>query len=325
MRLGVHLIPDGWENVRRRAELADRLGFACLWMAESPFTVYEVFVALAVAAHQTQRIRLGPGCTNVVLHRDVMVASAVASLDELTGGRAVCAIGSGDTPVHMVGERPARLADLRHAVERIQALTEGRTVSYRGRPLQLRWANRRVPVYLTAEGPRTLELAGEVADGVLCGSGVQPEVVAWARDRVRQGLLRAGRRQEEVDVWFACMVSIGASPEEARERVRARVANRARHALLSAPETVPEDRRAEVQRLADAFDIGAWYHPKHGALVTDYMLDRFAVAGTVREVTDRLLGLRDLGIQALMVDLPLETFDEELWVLGEQVLPKLNP
>ncbi len=282
MRLGLHLIPDDWEHVRRRAELADRLGFACLWMAESPFTVYEVYVALTVAAHHTQRIRLGPGCTNVVLHRDVLIASAMASLDALTGGRAVCAIGSGDTPVHMVGERPARLLDLREAVRRIQALTEGRAISYRGRELRLAWAKRRVPVYLTAEGPKTLELGGEVADGVLCGSGILPEVIAWARDRVRTGLLRAGRSEEEVDVWFACMVSIAPSREEAQGRIRARVANRARHALLSAPETVPE-------------------------------------------VTDRLLQLREMGIQSLMVDLPMETFDADLRILGEQILPRLNP
>lgn len=325
MKLGIHLIPDNWTTLRARAEVADRTGFSNIWMAESPLSVFDVYITLTVAAQCTRRIVLGPGCTNVVLRHDSLVAAALGSIDELAGGgRVVCAIGSGDTPIRILGERPSRIEEMRRAIARIQALTEGRTAEYHGRGVRLAWAHRRLPVYLAAEGPRTIEMGAEAADGILCGAGISPEVVTWVRDRTAAGAGRAGRDPARVDLWYACMLSIAGSREEARARIRPRIANRARHAIMAAPDLVPEAHQAEGRRLIENFDIAAWYDPKHAGLVTDYMIDRFGVAGTVEEVVDRLRALEAQGVGALMIDLPLGTFEETLRLVGERVIPRLT-
>lgn len=323
MRIGIHLIPDDWSTFNTRAQYADEAGFGNLWIAESHLTIYEVFTAIQVAATHTKRLTVGPGCTNVVLRHETVVASALASINALVGGRIVVGIGSGDTPVGMVNLKPSKVAEIRQAALNLKDLVAGQAVRYGEKQTAITWSQQPLPVYVFGEGPRMLEMAGEVGDGVLAGNGIAQNVVRWVQERVGAGAQRAGRRLEDVDLWHACMTAVEDSREEAREVMRARVANRARHNFLAAPELVPPDKRGEVQALNDSFDLGRWFDPKHAPLVTDFMMDRFAVTGTPGDVIEQLQRLESIGVQNLMIDLPMDRYDTTLRTLGEKVLPAL--
>lgn len=323
MKLGLHLIPDSWDSFKRRARSAEEAGFDTLWVAESSLTVLDVYVALTVAVDCTQHIRLAPGCTNVVLRHEAMVAAALASIDELAGGRVICAIGSGDTPIRALGRSPSKVEEMRQAVLDIQALTGGRDVRYGERTVRLSWAHRQMPVFVTAEGPRTLQMAAAVADGILNSSGTSADVRQWLSDQVDVGASQSGRDPREVEVWLSCMLAIGDSQDQARDAIRPRVANRARHNIMAAPDLVPEQHKQSSQRLIDEFDINAWYDPKHASLVTDYMVDRFAIAGTAEYVAQRLAELDSSGVVGLMLDFPMHAFDQTMETFTDQVVPLL--
>jgi alkanesulfonate monooxygenase SsuD/methylene tetrahydromethanopterin reductase-like flavin-dependent oxidoreductase (luciferase family) len=121
------------------------------------------------------------------------------------------------------------------------------------------------------------------------------------------------------------MMAVEDSREQARDIMRARVANRARHNFLAAPNLIPPDKRAEADALISSFDLGKWFDPKHAPLVTDFMLDRFAVTGTPDQVVDQLQQLESLGVRNLMIDLPMERYDATLRTIGEKVLPRISP
>ncbi len=230
-------------------------------------------------------------------------------------------IGSGDTPVYTLGKTKASLARLREAIVQIRSLVAGETVEYQPAVQVSLWSRRAVPIYLAAEGPRTLGLAAELADGVIIGSGILPETLAWAEVQLCAGAANRSRALAPLDQVHAAIVAVGRDGRAAREAARARVANRAHHNFRASLESVPLERRPEVQRLLEGFSVAEWRSPKHAALVTDYLLDRFAVAGTPEACVDRLRALERHGVRRLMIDPPTVGFDETLELFAREVMP----
>lgn len=323
MRFSLHLVPDDLDQLVRRARFAEEHGFEEVWVAESHLTCRDHLVALTLAAVHTATVRLGPGVTNPVLHDASVLACGIATLDEVSRGRAVFGIGSGDTPVYSLGRTKASLGRLREAIGQIRGLLAGDLVEYApGVRIKL-WCRRPIPIYLAAEGPRTLQLAAEVADGAIIGSGILPDTLAWVDGHLRAGMAGRPRSLGPLDRLHAAIISVDRDGRRAREAARARVANRAHHNFRATLESVPVDRRPEVQRLLDQFDVKAWRHPKHAPLVTDYILDRFAVAGTPEQVVERLHQLARCGVSRLMIDPPADGFDETLDLFAREVLPNV--
>src|SRR5581483_1762630 len=176
-RFGIVFLPerfDGWGDLCRETEDA---GFDWLGVADSQSVFRELYVALTLAVLHTRRLRLGPLVTNPLTRHLVVTASAMASVDEVAGGRAVLGLGSGDSAIHTIGAPPATLAGLEESIVTLGRLTAGETIERAGgagraRRWRVHRATRRIPIYLAAEGPRTLELAGRVADGVIVGLGI---------------------------------------------------------------------------------------------------------------------------------------------------------
>jgi 5,10-methylenetetrahydromethanopterin reductase len=138
----------------------------------------------------------------------------------LAPGRAFFGIGSGDSAILNLAERPSTLADLRAYIETVRALhTKGET-TWRGRLLRLTWAKRAIPIYLSAEGPRTLELAGEIADGVIVNVGLEPALVTDAVAHVHAGARRAGRDPSAIDLWTMVRANVPTTWRAASTRSR---------------------------------------------------------------------------------------------------------
>src|SRR5215813_1625500 len=179
-----------------------------------------MYVALTLAALNTSRVRLGSLVTNPLTRHLVVTASAISSVDELAGGRAFLGLGSGDSAIYTLGAPPATLAGLEDAVRTLGRLTEGVAIERGGRRWQVHRSTRRVPIYLAAEGPRTLELAGRVADGVIVGLGLTPDVIRLSLEAIARGARAAGRTLDDVDVWWFAKTSLADRRDEAIEPIK---------------------------------------------------------------------------------------------------------
>jgi 5,10-methylenetetrahydromethanopterin reductase len=288
-RFGIVFLPEsltGWGDLCR---LAEDVGFEWLGVADSQSVFRELYVALTVAALHTRRLRLGPLVTNPLTRHLVVTASAIASVDELSGGRAVLGLGSGDSAIYTVGAPPATLAGLEDSVTTLRRLTAGETVERAGRPWRVHRATRRVPIYLAAEGPRTLELAGRVADGVIVGLGLTPEVVRLSLAAIERGARAAGRTLDDVDVWWFAKTSLADRREQAITPIKMALAASANHAFRFTLEGkgVPPDLHEKIRALQREYN--SHHHEIPGAAnaslpdrwgLTDFLVDRFAIAGT---------------------------------------------
>src|SRR5262249_21314692 len=151
-----------------RVRLVEALGYDLLGVGDVPMVYRELFVALTLAVEDTKRIRLAPMVTNPVSRNPGVIASAMAALDELSGGRMVLGIGAGGGPLFPPGLKVPSREQLKEDVRLLRS--------------QLR-----VPVYLAAYGPRTTRIAGEVADGVIYAGGVSAAALVSARELVAEG------------------------------------------------------------------------------------------------------------------------------------------
>jgi 5,10-methylenetetrahydromethanopterin reductase len=209
VRCGLLLLAEDLTTFGELCRTAEDARFDLLGVGDSQSIFRDVHMALTVAALETRRLRLGPMVTNPVSRHLTVTAGAMASLQELSAGRAVLGIGSGDSALRTVGAPPATLAGLEAAVVDLRALLEGRPVPHGGDRWQVRPPPSPVPVWLAAEGPRTLRLAGRVADGVVVGLGLTPEVVSLALHHLAAGAAEAGRTLDDLDVWWLVKANLG--------------------------------------------------------------------------------------------------------------------
>ena len=183
-------------DVRR----AEELGFGYALIPWNPLSRPDPYMQLAVAAGQTSRIRLGLLLDNPVLHHPATSAGSIATLDEISGGRAFLTYGIGDTAVRWLGLRPARMAELEAATVFAKRLLTGKEVEVGAvRPARLQHA-RPVPVWIAAGGPKTIEMAARVADGVFLRVGRHPANLRVAMARIRCGATAAGRNPDDLGI-----------------------------------------------------------------------------------------------------------------------------
>jgi 5,10-methylenetetrahydromethanopterin reductase len=174
----------------RRAEL---LGWDAAFLPDSQLRRRDTYVLLAAAARATERITLGPLLANPVTRHPTVTASSMATIDELAPGRTLLGWGVGDTAVRLAGLGPARVRELEASTRLIRALLDGKAVDVgAARPAHLPH-HRPVPIWIAAGGPRTLRMAGGVADGVFIRVGTHPANIARAVALIRDGAAAAGR------------------------------------------------------------------------------------------------------------------------------------
>jgi 5,10-methylenetetrahydromethanopterin reductase len=200
-RFGIVFLPGSLTGFGDLCREAEANGFDWLGVADSQSVFRELYVALTLAALNTGSMQLGPVVTNPLTRHLVVTASAMSSVDELSGGRAILGLGSGDSALYTIGAPPATLAGLEASIVTLRRLTSGEPVEREGRTWRVSRSTRRVPIYLAAEGPRTLELAGRLADGVIVGLGLTPDVIALSLAAIERGARAAGRALADVDVW----------------------------------------------------------------------------------------------------------------------------
>lgn len=278
------------------ARQAEADGCSFIWVHDDRLQK-DPFGVLAAIALATDRVLVGPGVTNPFTRHPALLASAIATLDELSGGRAVLGLGAGGTNHRMLGiERRAPVATLRGAIELIRALLHGERVSvaapgFDAHEAVLDFAPRRgeVPIHLGARGPRMLELAGELADAVIVGNLATVGGWNYARERVLAGAARRGRDRGEVGftAWFYC--ALADDPVSAHDAIRPMVATSlvtSRHILGDLGLELPQ-RFAEVMAAHDWIPSAEAVRAA-GAVLPEAALEWFGLAGTPAECRGRL-------------------------------------
>src|SRR5690606_12762310 len=203
------------------------LGFSHVWIGDSQMIWREAYVTLGALATATERVKLGTGVTNIITRHPAVTASAFSSLQELSAGRGVLGIGLGDSALETLGMVPAKMQALRDAIALMRPLMKGEEVDYSGHKIRLVHASSQahVPIWIGATGPKMLELAGEIADGVIMMTGALPSLIRHGLERVRAGAAKVGRDPSTIETAAWLPMSISADDaRSAKDNVRAHVA-----------------------------------------------------------------------------------------------------
>jgi 5,10-methylenetetrahydromethanopterin reductase len=201
-----HDLRQGIELVRA----AEAKGFSAVWQADSRL-VRDAVVPMAAFAATSERIKVGSGVIDIWTRNPARLASTFSTLDDLAPGRILCGLGAWWDPlaakVGISRDRPLRA--MREVVDAVRGLLANETVTLDGHHVHLDgveldyvYQERRpkdVPIYIGATGMQMMELAGEIADGVVLNYLVDPAYNAEAMAALGRGAARAGRSVDDVD------------------------------------------------------------------------------------------------------------------------------
>ncbi|UPV76117.1 5,10-methylenetetrahydromethanopterin reductase [Halorussus limi] len=288
-----HPIPDLVETGQR----AEESGFDTLF-ASCHYNNRDPFVVLDRVAAATDDLRLGPGVANPYETHPVSLASRVATLDEVSDGRAVCGLGAGDrsTLRNLGFERDRPLRRVLEAMKVSQKLWAGERVDHDGTfratdaGLNYPEAVSDVPVYVGAQGPHMIRMAAKHADGVLVNAS-HPDDFAWADERVEEGVderpaSRGGR--DDFDFAAYASVSVAEDADAAREAARPPVAFIAAGAAPPVLDRhgIDRERAEEIGEAIESGDFSAAFER-----VTPAMVDAFCIAGTPESAAEKISGV----------------------------------
>jgi probable F420-dependent oxidoreductase len=296
-----------------RAVLAEASGFSHAWLWDSHVLWQEVYPIFTLMAAGTKDIHIGTCVTNPVTRDPTVTAAAMATLNEISGGRMEMGIGRGDSAQRVLGREPVTVAGLERACQVIRDLAEGREVDLDGTRVQLKWSEgHRLPVWVAAYGPKALHCAGRVADGVILQLA-DPFIIEWALRYLREGAEQAGRNPADIKVMAAAPAYLSDDLAHAREQVRWFPALVSNHVVDLVKRYHDAELPAELTdyiAARESYDYA--HHGRTGSdnaeFVTDEVVDRFCVLGGPDQVRAKLGQLRDLGVDQFniysMVDDP---------------------
>lgn len=311
--LGIELTPE--HPVGQLSELASKAesdGFETVFVSHH-YNNRDEFIALADIARETESIALGPGITNPYETHPVTLASRVSTLDELSEGRAVYGVGPGDrtTLANLGYEQDDALRRVLEMIQESRRLFAGERIdhdgTFRARDAGLNYETRQLPIYVGAQGPHMTRMAAKYADGVLY-NGSHPRDIAWAGERVAEGLadrpadLPAGAADaSEFDFAAYASVSLAEKEKPAREAARPPVA----FIAAGAPPPVLDRHDLDHERATEISDaIAAGRFSEGFGLVSEEMIDAFAIAGTPESVRGRIEAVLDEA-DSLVVGSPI--------------------
>jgi 5,10-methylenetetrahydromethanopterin reductase len=301
MEFGVGLFPtEPLPKMIQLAKLSEKLGFSHVWIGDSHLIWREAYVNMAAAALNTKKVKLGTGVTNPLTRHPSVVASAYATLEELAPGRFIVGIGLGDSSVETMGMKPAKLDYFERTIREMRELIAGKEVQLETGKIHLKHPTKKnIPIYIAASGPKMLELSGRIADGIIVLVGVADEYLAQAKARIEAGAKAAGRKLSDIRLvlWVPCAVSDKAP---AKDAVKAHVARVVAHPQ---PYVLDEKEQKVLAEIRKTYD---YYHhmeqeANHAEVIPDWLVDKFAIAGTVAECRAQIARIKKSGIQQIAI------------------------
>ncbi len=309
MDFGFTLKPEN--DLKRTVDLTRRAeanGFRYGWLFDSHVLWREAYVLLTLMAQATERMRLGTCVTNPATREPTVTASALAVLDELSGGRMDLGIGRGDSARRVLGKPPTSMKTLEEAISVIRELVEGRSVTFEGTELVLPWTGKwKLPVWVAGYGPMALAMTGRVADGLILQLA-DPDLIRWFVSQLRAAEAAAGRPSGSVKVQAAAPA----------------------HHVVDLVNKYPREQLPEALTGYIGNREGYDYHHHaevgsgNAAFVGDEVTDRFCVLGEADEHIAKLHELADAGVDQFNVYLMNGDEEEQLEIYGREIVPVLR-
>jgi 5,10-methylenetetrahydromethanopterin reductase len=336
-----------------QAERAEARGWDGIVFADSQNLAGDVYVALTLAAGATSRIGIGTGVTNPYTRHPAVTAASIATIHELTGGRAVLGIGRGDSALAYLGLAPAPVPVFARYVERVQAYLAGEeppagddeslasldagSLPLGQQPrLRIEWLARaalpKVPVDVVGTGPRVLEVGGRLAERVTVSVGADPGRVEWALDVARRAHGEAGLDPASLSLGAYVNVVAHPDPAVAARLARPSVLSFARFSAMHGVAVGPagEADRAALEGIAPAYDMNRHFRHREdeGPTLPPGFVERFGVVGAPAGCAERLAQLVALGLDRLVIVGPTAPTDpaaaEAETCFVEEVAPTLR-
>jgi 5,10-methylenetetrahydromethanopterin reductase len=314
---------------------AETLGYHSVWVADSQMLFSDCYAVLALAARQTSRVRLGPGTAICGTRIPPVHAAAMATLNRLAPGRVFLGIGTGNTAMRTMGQRPMKIADFAEYLRVLSALLRGEVVDYGfngiTRPIKLLMHEHaymnlepKIPLYVSGFGPRAMALAGEFGDGLVFAIPPRGVEVAEALGHARQGAARGGRDGDMAGFWNCTMTSVGVlQPGEAADsdRIKAMLGPNVMASVyyfydmvhergIDPPpflrriwkkycalveQTSPEHRHFRTHEFHYSY-----LHPGEAELIDAQLIRDTCLVGTAGELIERIRELERQGLKELM-------------------------
>jgi probable F420-dependent oxidoreductase len=280
---------------------------------------------LTLMAGATEGMRLGTCVTNPGTREPTVTASALATLDEISGGRMDLGIGRGDSARRVLGKPPITLAHTEEAIRVIRALVAGETIEYEGTALVFPWTRGwTLPVWVAGYGPMAIAMTGRVADGIILQLA-DPDLVRWFVGQLREAAVAAGRPADAVKVQAAAPAHV-APRDIGRDRTRWFPALVSNHVV----DLVNKYRREDLPEALTGYitdRTGYDYHhhaevgSSNAAFVGDDVTDRFCVLGGADEQIAKLRELADAGVDHFNLYLMNGDEEAQLEAYGSSVIP----
>ena len=331
LSFGVTVLPDPpYQRMIELMKLAESHGFEYAWTYDSHVLWQESMPTLALAADQTSTIKLGHMVTNPGTREPTVLASAYATLHDISNGRMIMGIGRGDSARRYIGQKPVKVAEFEAALAMIKPFMNGQEVNWNDKDLQLKWVRPELPeieMHVAGYGPKALAVAGRQGDGVIIQLA-DPDIIQWIMATARQAAEEAGRDPAALKCIVSAPSHVSDDLADAREQVRwfpAMVSNHVQDLIDrygTDGSTVPKALTEYV--LARKFydynehsRVGA----KHGAFVTDEICDRFCVIGSVDQCKQKLRELEGIGVDQFNIYLMTHGQEETLQAYGDGIIP----
>ncbi|MCX8191277.1 MAG: 5,10-methylenetetrahydromethanopterin reductase [Nitrososphaerales archaeon] len=329
VKFGLELVPmDPYWKTVYYAILAEKLGFDYVWITDH-YVNRNVYTILTTIALHTERIKMGAGVTNPYLIHPVVTAQIFASLNEIAPGRVVCGIGPGDktTLESVITSYEKPLLTVKEAVQIIRSVITTGKVKFEGSRfvvpnVRMNFKPKQnIPIFIGAQGPKMLSLAAELGDGVMINAS-HPKDFEIALQCLKDGVTKAGRRLEDIEITAATSVSIAEDMEKARKAALPIVA----FIVAGCPPNILEShgiKPESAQAIKDAINKGQW--KEAFGQVTTEMLDSFSIYGTPEVCIEKIDKIVKLGVTLLVVGSPVgPDVRKSLMLISKEVMPRFK-
>ncbi|MDX6512383.1 MAG: hypothetical protein QOE36_1887 [Gaiellaceae bacterium] len=333
LSFGVTVLPDPpHSRLVELFQLAEQHGFETGWTYDSHVLWQESIPLLALAADKTTKLKLGHCVTNPGTRDPTVLASAYATLQDISNGRMVMGIGRGDSAVRYIGEKPVKVAEFERRLAMIKDFMNGREVEWNDKQLQLKWVRPElpeIPMHVAGYGPKALAVAGRLGDGVIIQLA-DPAIIQWIMSTARRSAEEAGRDPDALQCVVSAPSHISDDLQDAREQTKwfpAMVSNHVMDLIerYGTDSEIPKELTDYVQarKFYDYNDhsrVGA----AHGEFVTDEICDRFCVLGTAEAATTKLRELESIGVNHFNIYLMTHGQEETLETYGRDLIPQFS-
>lgn len=336
----------------------EALGYDSAWVADSQMLFSDCYAVLALAARETSRLRLGPGTAICGTRIPPVHVAAMMTLNRLAPGRVFLGIGTGNTAMRSMAQRPMRIAEFDAYLRVLAALLRGETVDYafRDRPRPVRMlleGNRggsldpKIPLYVSGFGPRAMGLAGAHGDGLVFAIPPRGVPVAQALSHARQGAAQVNRDLDTASFHTCALTNLallqqGEAPDS--DRIKASIGPNIMASIyyfydevqergVEPPpflariwkrycalveQTPPQHRHFRTHE----FHYTA-LHPGEAELIDAQLVRDTCLTGTADELVERIRGLQQDGLRELVFAVGTDAKRSLAEDFARQVMPRV--